>query len=279
MSLKSLSIALATTALVSMTVPALAQDKTGSNVDAAATGTPGGATTMGLAQDLYAMGVASGDALTVVTAAKLAGSVEVETAEVAALDPAKVKFGKGADQATFAQKGASAVAPAVPAPIMNLGGKLSRASIALSKATFGAATSEEEGAADAPVTVDAMFAKAKELAADDEVLLGLIADAEAEGSRGRIGGAVSWLSRLPSGQTDVWEVPFYGSSYAEVAVVGDGDANLDVAVTDENGNVICYDVSWSDKLYCDFTPAWDGYFYVTVQNMGGSRNSYYLMTN
>ena len=48
---------------------------------------------------------------------------------------------------------------------------------------------------------------------------------------------------------------------------------------DENGNVICYDVSWSDKLYCDFTPAWDGYFYVTVQNMGGSRNSYYLMTN
>ena len=54
---------------------------------------------------------------------------------------------------------------------------------------------------------------------------------------------------------------------------------LDVAVTDENGNVICYDVSWSDKLYCDWTPAWDGYFYVTVQNMGGSRNSYYLMTN
>ena len=57
------------------------------------------------------------------------------------------------------------------------------------------------------------------------------------------------------------------------------DANLDVAVTDENGNVICYDVSWSDKLYCDWTPSWDGYFYVTVQNMGGSRNSYYLMTN
>ena len=58
-----------------------------------------------------------------------------------------------------------------------------------------------------------------------------------------------------------------------------GTAFTVIMVTDENGNVICYDVSWSDKLYCDFTPAWDGYFYVTVQNMGGSRNSYYLMTN
>jgi hypothetical protein len=52
-----------------------------------------------------------------------------------------------------------------------------------------------------------------------------------------------------------------------------------VAVTDENGNVICYDVSYSDRVYCDWTPSWDGYFYVTVQNMGGSRNSYYLLTN
>ena len=50
-------------------------------------------------------------------------------------------------------------------------------------------------------------------------------------------------------------------------------------VTDENGNILCYDVGWSDSLYCDFTPARDGYFYVTVENMGGARNSYYLITN
>jgi hypothetical protein len=124
-----------------------------------------------------------------------------------------------------------------------------------------------------------MFAKAKELAAGDEALLGVIDDAMAETGRGRIGGAVNWLSRLPAGTTDVWEIPFYGNSYAEIAVVGDGDANLDVVVTDENGNVFCYDVSWSDSLYCDFTPAWDGYFYVTVENVGRVRNSYYLMTN
>jgi hypothetical protein len=274
MSLKGLSLVLATTAIAAWTLPALAQDKTGPTVGAAAEGAaPGAASTMGLAQELYALGVTQGDAVTVLAAAKLAASVEVTKAEAGALDPAKIVFEEG-DQETLRKKAAPAAAPAAPAPMMNDGTPR-----AASKATFFNAANEDEGAADAPVTADAMFAKAKELAADDEALLGLIEDAMTESSRGRIGGAVEWLSRLPSGQTDVWEIPYYGKSYAEVAIVGDGDANLDVAVTDENGNVICYDVSWSDKLYCDWTPAWDGYFYVTVQNMGGSRNSYYLMTN
>lgn len=270
---KTFVFLLATTAISSTALPSLAQDRSGPNVGAAAAdATVGAAATMGLAQDLYTLGAAQGDALTVLAAAKLAGSVDVKSAEPAALDPAKIAFAEG-DQETLRKKAAPA-APAAPAPMMNDGSPRAAA-----KATFFSATSEEEGAAEAPVTADAMFAKAKELAADDETVLGLIDDAMSEGSRGRIGGAVEWLSRLPAGQTDVWEIPYYGNSYAEIAVVGDGDANLDVAVTDENGNVICYDVSWSDKLYCDWTPAWDGYFYVTVQNMGGSRNSYYLMTN
>lgn len=271
---KTFLLLFASTAIAALTLPVLAQDKSGPNIDAAAAdAAPGGAATMGLAQDLYALGAAQGDALTVLAAAKLAASVDLKTAEPAALDPAKIAFAEG-DQETLRKKAAPAAVPAAPAPMMNDGTPRAAA-----KATFFSATSEEEGAAEAPITADAMFAKAKELAADDEAVLGLIDDAMAEGSRGRVGGAVEWLSRLPAGQTDVWEVPYYGNSYAEVAVVGDGDANLDVAVTDENGNVICYDVSWSDKLYCDWTPAWDGYFYVTVQNMGGSRNSYYLMTN
>lgn len=270
MTLKGISTVLATTALFAVTVPALAQDKSGPNVGVAAEGAaPGAAATITLAQDLYAAGVAQGDAVTVLAAAKLAATVDVQSAEPDALDPAKVSV----DQAAFAKK-ATPTALSAPAPMMNDGTPR-----AVAKATFFSASNENEGTADAPVTAEAMFAKARALAADDETVLGLIDDAMAEGSRGRIGGAVEWLSRLPAGQTDVWEIPFYGNSYAEVAVVGDGDANLDVAITDENGNVICYDVSWSDKLYCDWTPAWDGYFYVTVQNLGGSRNSYYLLTN
>ena len=258
---------------VASTTATVAQDKTGPNLGApAADSTPGGAATMGLAQDLFALGVAQGDAVTVLAAAKLAASIDLAATEAAALDPAKVAFDT-VDPASL-HKMATAAAPAALTEIP----AADTPRLAL-KATFFAVTSTEEGAADSPVTAEAMFSKARDFASDDEAVLALIDDALAEGARGRVGGSVEWLSRLPSGQTDVWEIPFQGDAFAEVAVVGDGDANLDVAVTDENGNVICYDVSGSDRLYCDWTPAWDGFFYVTVQNMGGARNSYYLMTN
>jgi len=227
---KSLFPLLASTAMIVLASPGLAQDKTGTNVDPQGTGTKGGVAALAMAQDLYAIGRANQDALTVLTAAKLAASVDVKAIE---------------------QK----------------------------KKTEGTEVAGQEDGTDAPVDAAAMMASAKELAGDDEVMAGLIADAEAESGRGRIGGASSTLSRLPAGRTDVWEIPFYGESYAELAVVGDGDANLDVLVTDENGNTICYDVSWSDKVYCDFVPSWNGYFYVTVQNVGSRRNSYYVYTN
>jgi hypothetical protein len=243
MALKSLFPILATTAAVALAVPVMAQTTAadsnaapatdaakGPNVKSSATGTKGAVATLAMAQDLYTLGIANKDALTVLTAAKLAASVDVKEVE-------------------------------------------------RKKETKGDAVADQADGVDAPVDAATMMASAKELAGEDEVLTGLIEDAEAEGSRGRIGGASETLSRLPAGQTDVWEIPFYGDSYAELAVLGDGDANLDVLVTDENGNTICYDVSWSDKIYCDFVPSWNGYFYVTVQNNGGSRNSYYLMTN
>lgn len=271
MTLKSLSLALATTALVALALPTLAQDKTGPNATAEGEAKPGAAASLSMAYELYALGVEQGDALTVLTAAKLASAAGITAGEPAALDAAKVSI-EGTVEGLARRKAAPA-APAAPAPIM------ADEPRPAAKATFQSATSEDEGAAEAPPSADQMFAKALELAGDDETLKGLVEDAQAEGSRGRIGGAVSWLSRLPAGQIDVWEVPFYGNSYAEVAIAGDGDANLDMVITDENGNVICYDVSRSDQIYCDFVPAWDGYFYVTVENTGGSRNSYYLLTN
>jgi hypothetical protein len=209
--------------------------------------------------------------VTVLAAAKLAASVEATSAEPPVLDPEKVRLVETPGQAAYAMSNAAATDPA---PKIIEGSPR-----AVAKAAFFSATTEEEGIAPSPLTADAMFAKARELAADDDAILGLIDDAQAEGTQGRISGSVKWLARMPLGQTDVWEIAFSEGAFAEIAVVGDGGANLDVAVTDENGNLICQDVSWSDTLYCDWTPAWDGYFYVTVQNTGLARNSYYLMTN
>ncbi|KEJ94348.1 hypothetical protein SUH3_07485 [Pseudosulfitobacter pseudonitzschiae] len=126
---------------------------------------------------------------------------------------------------------------------------------------------------------EAMLTAALDYAGGDPAVTGLIEDAQAEGSRGRIGGASRTLSRLPAGKIDLFKVPFYGGRFAELAVVGDGDANLDLLVTDENGNTICLDKTYTDKIYCSFTPAWDGYFLVAVANQGRKRNSYYILTN
>jgi hypothetical protein len=162
----------------------------------AADAAPGAAATMTLAQDLYALGVQQGDALTVLAAAKLAASVEATEGTAGSLDPATIRFD---EEDLLHMKAYPAEAPKLP-PVYEANAGRSAAVVTLSKAT-----SDDDGASDAPVTADQMFAKAIELAGDDDVLIGLIEDAQAEGSRGRIGGGVNWLSRLPAGQTDVWE--------------------------------------------------------------------------
>jgi len=147
------------------------------------------------------------------------------------------------------------------------------------KATEGSMATEDGEGADMPASAEMMLASAMELAAGDPTVTGLIEDVKAESGRGRVGGPSRTLSRLNAGRTDIFRVPYRGGSLAELAIIGDGDADLDLLVTDENGNHICRDTSYSDKLYCSWTPRWDGYFLVGVVNQGRIRNSYYILTN
>lgn len=232
--LKSLTIALATTMLVSLGSVGFAQDKTGTNVTEGAEGQQGPVAQLAMAQNLYAYGVANKNALAVLTAAQITLSIDVKDVERDAED----------------------------------------------KATEGAAEVADDGeGADAPVDGAAMLAKARELSAGDDIMTGLIDDVADEGGRGRIGGPSRTLKRLNAGRTNIFKVPFYGGRLAELAIVGDGDADLDLLVTDENGNTVCRDVSYSDRLYCSWTPRWDGYFLIGVINQGRIRNSYYILTN
>jgi hypothetical protein len=233
MSLKHISTALATTALVALGGISIAQDKTGENVGKGVEVTEGMVGDLTTAQNLYAWGVAHDSAVAVAAAAEIMASIDVKDVD------RKVEV----------------------APIE------------------GADTSEGGDGVDAPVDLATMLAKAKDLAAGDDQMLAMIADIEAGSSRGRIGGASRTLSRLSAGYYDTWTIPYYGGQLAELGIAGDGDADLDLLVTDENGNTICYDTSYSDRLYCSWTPAWDGYFTVIVKNMGRVRNSYYLLTN
>jgi hypothetical protein len=158
MKLKSLSLAMATTALVAFSLPAMAQDKTGTNTSTEGGGEQGGAATLSMAHELYAIGVASGDALTVLTAAKLAATVDLK-------DGGEIKLETSGDEVADG----------------------------------------DEGASEDPAEAAEMFAMAVTLAGDDEALKGIIEDAAAESSRGRVGGAVRWISTaIPMPKSPCW---------------------------------------------------------------------------
>lgn len=268
-----LSLVLGTTLVVGIVVPVVAQDEAGLNVSAtAADAIPGGPATLVLARDLFVAGIAQGDAVIMLAAAKLAATVDLVRAEPATLDPARVSFAE-VDQNASRNRVASVEPESLPAKTDDV---IPRQA---ARATFFPAASMEDSAARAPISAAVMFASARKLATEDELLVSLIDDAAAEGSFGQMVATMVWVSDLPSGQADVWEIPFQAGTLAELAIIGDGDSNLDVAVTDENGNLICKDASWSDTFYCTWTPARDDHFYVAVQNPGELRNSYSLLTN
>lgn len=149
------------------------------------------------------------------------------------------------------------------------------------KATTGTALPDQpQGttAAPDPASPDAITL-ARSLAGDDPDLQDLVYDLDAQLPRGRIDGASLARSDLAAGQSDIWQIAFFGESYAELAVLGDGDSNLDVVVTDEGGNLICADLSASDQTFCDFVPARNGFFTISVANTGARLNSYSLITN
>lgn len=210
--------------------PLAAEEAKGPNITQGADGATGAVATLALAYELFVLGRAHGDALTVLAGARLAASAEVAP---------------GRDfRRSISGEGAAGAEPV-----------------------------------DAPVDAAAMFDLALILAGQDEFLTDVILDAQSATGRGRIGGAFSQRVSLLAGRTDSWEIPFDGGATAELAVLGSGTSDLDIVVTDENGNVICYEGGQGDRLYCDFVPAWDGFFVVAVENKGTAAAAYDLVTN
>ena len=278
------------------------------------------AATFALAQQVYQLGLRQEDALTVLSAARIAAGITIDPQTAEQIDPASVD-GSALGRAMLAQRKKVATgAPAAPAPIMNEEGVSSAAQTVMAKkAAPGAAAApaaimnEEEDvdlpallgspndiggrpirrislanntstapvASMAPATADVptMLASARELAKDDEVLLGLISDAEAEGTRGRIGGATQYLAGIPTDMTDIWEIPFAARDGAELALIGDGSSLLGLIVMDDRGNEICFDTDELGVALCNFTPNRDAYFYALVINAGSAATNYALLTN
>lgn len=130
----------------------------------------------------------------------------------------------------------------------------------------------------------ALFAEARTLAGDDRALVTQIDNAASRltrltAVRGLTTGATTHYDRVLAGTTDIYTLTFRGGELAQVAVIGDGDTDLDLRVYDQNGNLVCSDTDWTDRTLCGWIPAWTGPFRVSIQNLGRVYNDYALMTN
>lgn len=145
--------------------------------------------------------------------------------------------------------------------------------------TAGETAGDWPDAAEAPADPAAMLAEARALSGEDELLATILDEAETANALTRRGAVLATPFTLAPGQTDTWALPFDGATLAEVAVLGDGDGNLDVTLADAGGAILCVERGPADRAHCAFTPAETGYFSLAITNNGPGVNSYLLLTN
>jgi hypothetical protein len=97
--------------------------------------------------------------------------------------------------------------------------------------------------------------------------------------KGNSGGAKFVRDTISSKGRATYTFEFYSQEFAEATVRGDGAGDLDLTVTDENGNVICQSKGNREREYCSWFPRWKGQFKVNVQNQGTGASNYRLYTN
>lgn len=132
----------------------------------------------------------------------------------------------------------------------------------------------------APMGWDEMLEAAAGLAAGDEIVLGLIEDARVETLKGVASGPVYNIGSLGNGKGDTYPpIEFRGGEYAEVYVEAKAATNLNLAIYDDKGRLVCSDTDISHIAYCGWTPASAGTFTLKVDNKGPVGADYALMTN
>ena len=135
-----------------------------------------------------------------------------------------------------------------------------------------------------------VLADAKEFAGKDKTLLALIKKTEKEvkealkvkgeaRQRDAVNGPFMYEDVVYSKSEEKYTCKFWANELAEVAVVGDGDTDLDLYIYDSNGNLITKDEDLSDNCYCSWVPAWTGTFTIKVKNRGDVYNKFVLLTN
>lgn len=146
------------------------------------------------------------------------------------------------------------------------------------KESAGEGQGEAEGEGQV-LTTEYLLNQAEQLSGENEAYLALIESVRALKTRRATGGPYHQVDRVQARDTDIWEIRFNGQELAEVGVAGDGDTDLDLYVFDSNGNLICSDTDYTDRMYCSWNPRRSGDFLIKIKNLGGVYNQYEILTN
>lgn len=144
--------------------------------------------------------------------------------------------------------------------------------------TEGSVNQGDEKKGKVSLDVNQLLADATQYASGDKTLLALVDKVKNTATRGS-GGSYTTYYRVPAHGSVTFHCNFYGGSFCEAAVVGDGDTDLDVYVYDENWNLITSDTDYSDRCYVSWNPRWTGRFHIKVVNRGGVYNNMYFYHN
>lgn len=137
----------------------------------------------------------------------------------------------------------------------------------------------EGSATGAAPTSAALFDEAIELAEGDPAITERVSAARSQGSRGLVGGAVSWVRDISARSSVSYRMNPRGGYLWNVTAVGDGDTDVDLFIYDQNGNLVCQDTRVYTRASCSITPAWTGPFTVRISNLGGVWTRTLVMSN
>jgi len=128
----------------------------------------------------------------------------------------------------------------------------------------------------------ALLTQAKEMAKGNKVVIASadkMKDELAAAPRGATKGPWKSIHTIPPYGTHRWVEGFRAGEWAVVTMDGDGGTDLDIYVHDDNGYLIVQDIGPSDYATVRFLPFRTSNFTITIRNLGGRNNIYYLINN
>ncbi len=123
-----------------------------------------------------------------------------------------------------------------------------------------------------------MFTAAKALAAEDTGVTDLIARSEAEATLLPTRTLLSSTRGIEGAGSQTYTLPFFAGSLAEIGLLGDGKANLDLTVV-VGEETLCLNRDPADRALCSFVLPENASVTVTITNRSETAASYSLLTN